>query len=175
MSGYEAYGQNVNWGPAWVFADGLLTKAPGNYSVEAVTRADRSRSLPRVLADDLHQAFTDHGQATRRPWQASITALGDASPAGSDATPAVVHVHLTADDARALARLLRAHASAAVSGTLLGTADVAERIGYSKSTITSWLARGLPRHNPFPPPVKHLDRNAWDTATIDAWLNRQQR
>lgn len=152
----------------------LLTKAPGNYSVEAVTRADRSRSLPRVLADELHQAFTDHGRVTRQPWQASVTTLADASPAGSAAV-AVVQVHLTADDARALARLLRAHTTAATPSTMLGTAAVAERIGYSKSTVTSWLTRGQPRRNPFPRPVKHLGRNAWDTATIDAWLNRQRR
>ena len=49
-----------------------------------------------------------------------------------------------------------------------------ERIGYSAATIRSWLARGLPRDNPFPEPHKHLGRNVWDENAIHRWQAREK-
>jgi hypothetical protein len=36
-------------------------------------------------------------------------------------------------------------------------------------TITGWLSRGGPRHNPFPTPRRHLYRLHWPRTEITSW------
>lgn len=93
---------------------------------------------------------------------------------------AAVRIDLDRDDARALAGLISAAAQSAgnrarsgASGGLLGTEAVARLIGYAPSTIRAWLARSLPRDNPFPQPERHLARNHWQLTQIKAWQARQ--
>jgi predicted DNA-binding transcriptional regulator AlpA len=78
---------------------------------------------------------------------------------------------LTDDDATALAGLIRAatdrHTTA--QDKWIGTTDVARELNVTPSTIRSWLARGLPKENPFPRPRKILGRNRWRMSEIDAW------
>jgi predicted DNA-binding transcriptional regulator AlpA len=84
-------------------------------------------------------------------------------------------VELTCDNASALAALILAGTGpqGGVTGVCLGTAAVARRVHVSQGTIRSWLARNLPKQNPFPQPEKLLGRNQWPQSVIDAWQVRQ--
>ena len=48
-------------------------------------------------------------------------------------------------------------------------AGAAAITGISPNTITSWLARGRPRRNPFPAPHRHLYRLHWPRTEITTW------
>lgn len=55
----------------------------------------------------------------------------------------------------------------------LTTAAVAERIQVSRSTITSWAARGCPKKCPFPAPGRKIHyRNYWQASVVDEWSKR---
>jgi predicted DNA-binding transcriptional regulator AlpA len=92
------------------------------------------------------------------------------SPADRRSAPRIV-LKLTIDDAIALAGLIRAATDRhnAAQDKSMGTADVARELNVTTSTIRSWLARGLPRENPFPRPRKILGRSRWRMSEIDTW------
>jgi hypothetical protein len=46
--------------------------------------------------------------------------------------------------------------------------------GVLPKTITSWLARGGPKRNPFPAPHRHLYRLHWTRAEINSWQARNR-
>ena len=46
--------------------------------------------------------------------------------------------------------------------------------GAQPKTISSWLARGGPVRNPFPPPHRFLYRLYWRAAEISAWQAREE-
>jgi predicted DNA-binding transcriptional regulator AlpA len=92
------------------------------------------------------------------------------SSTGRRSAPRIV-LKLTTDDATALAGLIRAATDRynAAKDKWIGTSDVARELNVTPSTIRSWLARGLPKENPFPQPRKILGRSRWRISEIDAW------
>jgi predicted DNA-binding transcriptional regulator AlpA len=113
---------------------------------------------------ELREAFARHAEATGRRWK------GDVYPiSGEDGTIRIVRVDLSCDEASTLAALIRT-----VASVYLDTAAVAQYIHVSQSTVRTWLARNLPKQNPFPRPEQILGRNRWPQATIDAWQARQE-
>jgi hypothetical protein len=93
-------------------------------------------------------------------------------------------VHLTAQIA-ALADALSA-GNPIPAGRLLGLpelpnndywldiAGAAAIAGVPPKTITSWLTRGGPRHNPFPRPRRHLYRLYWPLTEITSWRAKNE-
>lgn len=57
--------------------------------------------------------------------------------------------------------------------------DVARACDVARSTLSTYRSRGVPLHNPFPPPDGHDDdghghrRPWWYWATIAAWMSRR--
>jgi predicted DNA-binding transcriptional regulator AlpA len=163
------------------FAVGLLTGPAPNRSVSAVNRGQRDRRLVRPSpATELREAFAEYARIAGRRWNARITSLPKPAAQASPQSCAAVRIDLDADDACALASLVSAAAREATAQTvarssagLLGTVAVARLTGYAPSTIRAWLARSLPRDNPFPRPEKDLSRNHWQLSAISAWEERQ--
>lgn len=72
------------------------------------------------------------------------------------------------------------------SGRLLGLPELPEDdywvdiagaaaiTGVQPSTITSWLSRGRPSHQPFPTPHRYLYRLYWPGAEIARWQTIRQ-
>ena len=130
----------------------------------------------------LRDAFWLYSGAAGRIWRIHITPI--ARPAGSPAAAAspTIRIELTDEDADGLATALAAAAERGRGGgpgvggrSLLDTSDVAGRLHISQSTIRSWLSRGAPKGNPFPPPDRRYHgRSYWKRATIGAWLARQR-
>jgi predicted DNA-binding transcriptional regulator AlpA len=122
--------------------------------------------------DELREALRRHGESAGRRWRAEVYRISS-----SDGKLRTVRMDLTSDDARALAALIHAGTGPPdnVMGTYLGTAAVARHIHVSQSTIRAWLARKLPKENPFPDPEPLLGRNRWQQSVIDAWRARQRQ
>ena len=148
---------------------GGLTQRRPDRSVGAVQRRPGDPSESRTPEQDLREALRCHGVACGYRWRAKVEVIAD-SPADRRSAPRIV-LKLTADDAAALARLIRAATDRhnAAQDKWIGTADVARELSVTTSTIRSWLARGLPRENPFPPPRKVLGRSRWRKSEIDTW------
>jgi predicted DNA-binding transcriptional regulator AlpA len=123
-----------------------------------------------VPDEELREAFSRHGEAVGRRWQVKVFRV-----APSDERLPGVRVELTCDDATVLAALILASVGprGSVTDVCLGTAAVARQLHVSQATIRSWLARNLPRQNPFPQPEKLSGRNQWPQAAIDTWRVRQ--
>jgi hypothetical protein len=60
-------------------------------------------------------------------------------------------------------------------GCWVDMAGAAALTGVPPKTITSWLARGGPLRNPFPPPARILYRLYWPWADIESWRSREPR
>jgi predicted DNA-binding transcriptional regulator AlpA len=119
--------------------------------------------------EDLREALRCHGVACGYRWRAKVQVTGD-PPAGRRPAAHIV-LMLTADDAAALTDLIRAATDRhnASQDKWIGTTEVARELNVTPSTIRSWLARGLPKENPFPQPRKILGRSRWRMSNIDAW------
>ncbi len=78
---------------------------------------------------------------------------------------------MTDDDAVMLARVLeRATLAPGLGPPWMSTAEVAQQLSVTPSTIRSWLANGNPRDHPFPQPDERgRGRTYWLKATIEAW------
>ena len=53
-------------------------------------------------------------------------------------------------------------------------AGAAALAGAKPRTLTGWLARGGPKHNPFPAPVRMLYRLYWRRSAIADWRSRTE-
>jgi predicted DNA-binding transcriptional regulator AlpA len=148
---------------------GGLTQRRSDRSVEAVPRRPGDPSDSRIPDEDLRDALRCHGAACGYRWRAKVQVIAE-SPADRRSAPRIV-LNLTVDDATALAGLIRAATDRhnAAQDKPMGTADVARELNVTASTIRSWLARGLPRENPFPRPRKVLGRSRWRMSEIDTW------
>jgi predicted DNA-binding transcriptional regulator AlpA len=148
---------------------GGLTQRRSDRSVEAVPRRPRDPSDSRIPDEDLREALRCHAEACGYRWRAKVQVIAD-SPADRRSAPRIV-LKLTVDDAITLAGLIRAATDRhnAAQDKWVGTVDVARELNVTTSTIRSWLARGLPRENPFPRPRKILGRSRWRMSEIDTW------
>jgi len=126
-------------------------------------------SEPLRPDDDLREALRCHGAACDYRWRAKVQVVADSSSDRRSASSVVLK--LNTDDAVALAGLIRAATDRhnAAQDKWIGTADVARELNVTTSTVRSWLARGLPRENPFPQPRKILGRSRWRKSDIDVW------
>jgi predicted DNA-binding transcriptional regulator AlpA len=99
-----------------------------------------------------------------------------AAPSAQERSSTRIILTLTPDDAIALAGLIRSAADRRVGGQdrWIGTAEAARQLCVTQSTIRTWLARGLPRENPFPQPRQTLRRSRWQQTAIDEWRARQK-
>jgi hypothetical protein len=130
----------------------------------------------------LREAFWRYGSAAGQRWRIHITPIAQASGGAAVATAPTIRIELTDEDAGALAAALAAATEHSRGGglrmggrSLLDTSDVAGGLHVSPSTIRSWLSRGGPKGNPFPPPDRRYHgRSYWKRATIEAWLARQR-
>jgi hypothetical protein len=89
-----------------------------------------------------------------------------------------VRLELSDDDARVLARELRAAADLYASPgrrgpnwtVWVGSEEAARMVGVDRRTIRSWVATRHPRRHPFPLPEKQfLGLNLWRRKTIKEW------
>lgn len=57
----------------------------------------------------------------------------------------------------------------------LGTAEAAALAGVSPANWRGWRARGVPRHNPVPPPDGQYDQRTpwWWSTTVEKWAARR--
>jgi len=90
--------------------------------------------------------------------------------------PTVVRVDLTAQDALALAALVDAAnkdlspAPGVPFSPWLDLAEAAAFAGVQPATLRSWLARGGPKHHPFPQPGHRSQGSSyWQERTLRAW------
>jgi hypothetical protein len=128
----------------------------------------------------LHDAFWLYADAAGQAWKIKIGLARATSGAGT-ATPNLIRIDLTPADAEALAAVLTAAAEQRRGGglrvgarSLIDTSDVAGWLHVRPSTIRSWLTRGGPKGNPFPPPDRRYHgRTYWERATVEAWQARQ--
>jgi predicted DNA-binding transcriptional regulator AlpA len=152
-----------------------LTRQSLECSVGAVNPKPVDPARRLTPAGELREAFNEHGEASGRAWKAQVRTV---SPGSREPSPpkAVVRIDVDPDEALVLAALIRAAAQCpggSPAGPLLGTEDVARLTGNAPSTIRSWLARNLPRHNPFPRPARELGRNQWRQAEIETWQQKE--
>jgi predicted DNA-binding transcriptional regulator AlpA len=134
-----------------------------------VPHSPGEQSDSRIPDEDLREALRCHGEACGYRWRAKVQVIAD-SPVDRRPAHRIV-LKLTADDAIVLTGLIRAATERhnAAQDKSIGTADVARELNVTTSTIRSWLARGLPKENPFPRPRKVLGRSRWRMSEIDTW------
>ena len=149
------------------------------HSLSVVTDAHGNKPLPQGLADDLRQAFADHGGRPGKPWCVHVEDIVRPSKKAT-AAGHVVRINLTRTDTAMLTALLQAIIAAegeeplAPVGRRIGTREVAQLINRAQGTIRSWISQGGPANNPFPAPEKHLGRCEWNQAEVEAWLDQEE-
>ncbi len=132
-----------------------LTPVTPDRSVSAVPRGRASDGEPLDFAGALQAAFARSRQAIKWWWDVKIT------PLPGRARHAAVRLDLTADDAAMLARVLdEAQLAPGLDGPWLSTAEAAQQLHVTQSTIRGWLASGKPKGHPFPAPDERRNRLA---------------
>lgn len=142
-----------------------------------MARAPRPGREALRLAAELHRAFGAWAKTAGWEWKTLIEAVRPGDPGPAPHESKVIRIYLTGEDGSALTRLLRMAARPRRSrvDTLLGTAQVAERIGVPPGTIRSWKLRTGPQKHPFPEPDANLAGGTWYwyPDTVDTWKAEQ--
>jgi predicted DNA-binding transcriptional regulator AlpA len=154
-------------------------------SVYAVN-PDSPESRRRVTAaGELREALSEHGQAVKRAWAADVSTVPLGSRDRSVKSRSVIRIDLDEDEARALARLIRAAARCpggdpgqvgSAPPALLTVKKVARLTGHPESTIRAWLClKNRPKRNPFPRPVPRSsgEPTRFDQLEVEAWIARE--
>lgn len=156
----------------------------------------KSRSS-RIAAEEIRAALRHYAYMSRWSCKAQISVIdGHIVSKRGEATSPAVRVDLTSEDALMLAALLRSPGlpDYVASCTPLGrpsaapipdptpgsgwldTLEVANLIGNAPSTIRAWIARGGPKHHPFPAPcLRRPHHNFWRKAVVEEWLTQEAR